>query len=95
MALARCEKCGAPKGRSSKVYSGKARLPNCHPQSGVICGNIGCNEPALIWLLESEQTQYQKGLAFLSKWAVFVMPNSQCNEHSHGQLNSSETAYVG
>lgn len=62
MALARCEKCGTPAGKKDNVYSGKARLPIGHPQSGVICGTPGCNEPALIWLLDSEQTQYQKGI---------------------------------
>jgi hypothetical protein len=60
MALARCESCGAPDGRT-KTYSGKKYLPVGHPQSGLVCGAKNCRNAALIWLTLEEERDYQKG----------------------------------
>jgi len=62
MAIARCEKCGRPT-RNVKPpgYSAKPYSPVGHPTSGVVCGTIGCENNALIWLKTDEELQYKKG----------------------------------
>jgi hypothetical protein len=61
MALARCEDCGVPDGRT-KTYSGKRYFPIGFPQSGVICGKPRCENSAIVWLTFEEENQYEKGL---------------------------------
>jgi hypothetical protein len=60
MALVRCENCGCPNGKGGNVYYGKPRLPVGHPDSGLICGSTGCKNPGIVWLLDWEETEYQK-----------------------------------
>lgn len=62
MAIARCDKCGRPKGKSGNVYSETSYHPTNHPHSGVVCGTEGCDGPAMIWLLKpEEEDQYRNG----------------------------------
>lgn len=60
MALARCEKCGVPSGRT-KTYSGKRYLAVGHPASGLICGSARCRNHALVWLTFDQEEMYRKG----------------------------------
>jgi hypothetical protein len=61
MALARCENCGQPRGRGENAYSNTPRHPVNHPNSGVVCGKPGCQNAAIIWLLEQEEQEYGRG----------------------------------
>ena len=61
MALARCEDCGRPQGRGDNVYV-SCHLPLGYPETGVICGSVGCEKPARVWLIPEEQARYQKGI---------------------------------
>lgn len=61
MALVRCAQCGMPNGRGANRYAAPSRLPVGHPDSGIICGSAGCPNTGLVWLLDWEQAQYQKG----------------------------------
>lgn len=61
MALARCEKCGRPEARSGSSYSQAPYRPLNHPQSGIVCGTEGCENPGLIWLKVDEVRSYQTG----------------------------------
>lgn len=60
MALARCDRCGQPQGRGGNVYV-QSHPPVGHPDSGVVCGREGCENPAMLWLLEDEQRAYTGG----------------------------------
>jgi hypothetical protein len=60
MALARCENCGRPMGRT-KIYTSVPRYPASYPESSVVCGKKDCSKPALIWLTEQEQKAYAGG----------------------------------
>lgn len=60
MVLARCEKCGRPQGKKGNAYVAKYP-PAGYPNSGVICGSPGCEQPAFIWILDQEQLEYDKG----------------------------------
>jgi hypothetical protein len=35
--------------------------PLSHPDSDVICGSLGCENPAHIWLTEDEENAYNAG----------------------------------
>jgi len=59
MALARCETCGHPKGKT-KTYTHR-HDPLSDPLSGVICGTKECTNPARIWLTDPEETRYLAG----------------------------------
>jgi hypothetical protein len=62
MALARCEKCGRPtKNVSPPPYSAQPYPPVNHPDSGVVCGLIDCENAALIWLKPDEEKAYRRG----------------------------------
>jgi hypothetical protein len=63
MAIARCEKCGKPKGANVKPpgYANKPYYPVGHPESGIVCGTRGCESVALIWLKVDEAQAYQQG----------------------------------
>ena len=62
MAIARCEKCGKPtKNVKPPGYSEKPYAPAGHPNSGVVCGTIGCENDAVIWLKLDEELQYKNG----------------------------------
>ena len=32
-----------------------------HPNSGVICGRPGCENPGMVWLKLDEEEEYQRG----------------------------------
>lgn len=62
MAIARCEKCGRPiKNVKPPAYSEKPYLPVGHPRSGVVCGTVGCENDAVIWLKTDEEAEYTRG----------------------------------
>ena len=62
MAIARCAECGKltqnvkPPGYSENPY-----LPMGHPNSGVICGRPGCENPGMVWLKLDEEEEYRRG----------------------------------
>lgn len=59
MALARCRRCGAPKGRTNHYVA--AAIPVGYLSSAAICGSKDCEEPALIWFNDHEKAEYDKG----------------------------------
>lgn len=59
MALARCEKCGKPKGRTKNYV--RSANPVGYPDTAAICGSSACKNPALLWLDESEAQAFIKG----------------------------------
>lgn len=59
MALARCDLCETPKGRPEPYVV--AAEPIGYPESSTVCGTQGCENPALIWLKQSEVDAYHKG----------------------------------
>jgi len=61
MALARCEKHGHPRGQRGNVYLQMPLLPVGYPNTGVVCGNARCEEPAQIWVVETEMRGYRAG----------------------------------
>jgi hypothetical protein len=62
MALARCEKCGRPtKNVSPPAHSAQPYPPVNHPDSGVVCGTVGCENAAVVWLKPQEVNPYQLG----------------------------------
>ena len=46
--------------KKGNIHSGKPHLPVGHPNSGVVCGSSGCVNPGVVWLLDWEETEYQK-----------------------------------
>ena len=61
MALARCERHGNPKGQRGNVYLATALLPVGYPNAGVVCGSARCDQPAKIWVIETEMSAYKRG----------------------------------
>ncbi len=59
MPIARCAECGLPS-RKRGAYC-EAVEPHGFPDSGVICGVPGCQNPALIWLTAWEAVEYRNG----------------------------------
>ncbi len=59
MALARCEECGRPIGKTRK-YIRKVE-PLGYPNGALICGKKECLNPALIWLEAHEWREYNLG----------------------------------
>lgn len=59
MAIARCIKCGRPKGRTNNYT--KSVEPVGYPDTSSVCGSSGCENPALIWLNEEETSAYSIG----------------------------------
>ncbi len=62
MAISRCEKCGKPALHVKPPgYADRPFPPVGHPNSGLVCGKVGCEEPGLIWLKKDEERRYQEG----------------------------------
>ena len=59
MAVARCEKCGRPDPRTNSYAI--VHYPVSNPNSAVVCGARGCEQPARIWLTNEEQKEYLNG----------------------------------
>jgi len=59
MAIARCAKCGEPKGRT-QTYVARAHQVG-HPNSSTVCGIKECEGAAFIWLNEQEKTAFDRG----------------------------------
>jgi hypothetical protein len=59
MALARCDTCGKPIGRTRKYI--RQVEPVDYPRTAIICGRAGCNNPAKVWLEAHEWILYGKG----------------------------------
>jgi len=59
MALARCEQHGPPRGRTN-TYTNH-HDPVSHPDSGLVCGRIVCEKPALVWVTSAEERLYSAG----------------------------------
>lgn len=67
MALARCAECGrSTKNVSPRGYAAQPHPPVNHPDSGLVCGTVGCERAALIWLKLDEEKAYQQGIGCLS-----------------------------
>jgi len=58
MAIARCER-HTPTGtkRNYRAYA----LPIGFPETAAICGRVGCEESARVWLTNDDQVAFQKG----------------------------------
>ena len=65
MALARCIGCGEPLSRTTEKYD-LAVKPIGYPNTSTICGISTCENPALIWLKESEVEKYRSGVRVFS-----------------------------
>lgn len=62
MAIVRCEKCGRPtKNPKPPAYSTTPYSPVGHPESGVVCGTVGCENPGIVWLKPDEEREYHNG----------------------------------
>jgi len=61
MAIARCEERGRPQATKPPEYTA-AHDPQGHPNSGVVCGTKGCENPAKIWLKSDEEAEYVQGV---------------------------------
>ena len=63
MAIARCERCGRPRGANVKPpgYADAPFQPVGHPNSGIVCGKTGCEEPGLVRLKRDEAQRYLCG----------------------------------
>ena len=58
MAIARCDKCGTPQGKTLKYV----QFHKLEGGDRIICGALNCTRPAsLIWLTEEEEEQYLQG----------------------------------
>ena len=57
MALARCDKCGPPKG-GTVTYT-HSHHPISHPNSGLVCGR--CEGEVSVWLTDQEEKSYLAG----------------------------------
>lgn len=69
MAIARCQKCGKPtQNVKPPGYSNVAYLPPNYPDSGLVCGSVGCETSALIWLTLDEEKQFKSGQR------IFLLP---------------------
>jgi hypothetical protein len=68
MAIVRCDTCGKP--TTLRVtppgYADQPYFPVGHPNSGVVCGTVGCENPGLVWLKKDEQQEYVAGTRVFS-----------------------------
>lgn len=60
MATARCNK-HIPKSIQRHDYKTYA-LPVGYPETAAICGKLGCEEPARVWLTKIEQAAFKRGV---------------------------------
>ena len=71
MVLCRClEEHGYPRGRG-REYVAYVK-PVGYPGSSLICGNVQCEKPAVIWLDELEAQDYERGERVFSGSHNFV-----------------------
>jgi len=61
MALARCNACGAPRGKGGNIYSGKPRNP-IGLESAIVCGTENCLNAGRIYLTAKEESKYEQGV---------------------------------
>jgi hypothetical protein len=59
MAIARCEK-HPPRG--TKHSYRKYALPTGYPETAAICGRVGCEDPARIWLTDEDGIEHSRGV---------------------------------
>jgi hypothetical protein len=60
MAVARCEKCGSPKGKKQSYARSHKLVPD--PKPRIFCGTGNCTQLALMcWLTDEEEQQYVGG----------------------------------
>ena len=59
MAIARCDQCGKPKGKT-QTYVAKA-VPAGYPNVSTICGSKDCDNSANVWLNEAEKNLFDRG----------------------------------
>jgi hypothetical protein len=60
MALCRCEIHDINEDRTKHIYGAYA-LPIGYPETGVVCGSVGCENPARVWLNEDQIDEFKKG----------------------------------
>jgi hypothetical protein len=62
MAIVRCESCGKPtQNVKAPGYGDAPHMPAGHPNSGLVCGKPGCENPGLVWLKQDEEKEYSAG----------------------------------
>jgi hypothetical protein len=59
MAIARCDLCESPKGRTQRYVLPVE--PVGYPKSSTVCGSRGCENPAQVWLNQKESDAYYDG----------------------------------
>jgi hypothetical protein len=59
MAIARCDQ--HPIERDTKEPYTAHALPLGFPETAAICGRVGCENPAVIWLTDKEVAQHNAG----------------------------------
>ena len=59
MAIARCDK-HTPTGikHDYRAYA----LPIGYPETAAICGKLGCEEPARVWLTKNDHAAFKRGI---------------------------------
>jgi len=59
MAIARCDK-HTPTGikHDYRAYA----LPIGYPETAAICGKLGCEEPARVWLTKNDDAAFKRGI---------------------------------
>jgi len=62
MALVRCKEHRYPKGKGANTYSAETHLPVAYPQSGLVCGRTGCQNPGTVCLTGPEEVEYARGV---------------------------------
>jgi hypothetical protein len=58
MAIARCDK-HTPEGTKHVYKAFTLRVG--YPETAAICGRVGCEAPARLWLTESERAEHEQG----------------------------------
>ena len=59
MAIARCDK-HTPEG--VKYDYAAYALPMGYPDTAAICGRVGCEEPARVWLTKDDHAAFKRGI---------------------------------
>lgn len=57
MAAVRCQRHGPIVGRTRQYHTTPVQ-PVGYPETALICGTAGCEEPGLVWLENGERDEY-------------------------------------
>jgi hypothetical protein len=86
MAIARCE--NHPIQREPKQPYVAYALPIGFPATAAVCGRVGCDNPALIWLTAEEVHQYKGGQR------VFSVKTHSVRVRVHDLISNRDPARV-